>query len=98
MRRPSLQAKWKLHPLGATTMAYRTILVELQPDGSLEVRLRGVRALAQRFDAVVIGMHVMPTPLIPASYGEAAVYLAPELIEAQREASHTIKEEIRSIF
>ena len=71
-------------------MAYRTILVELAGDSGLEPRLRVARSLADRFDAVLVGMHVMPLPFIPASYGEATAYLGPELIEAQRKANREI--------
>ena len=57
-------------------MAYRTILVELAGDSGLEPRLQVARSLADRFQAMLIGMHVMPLPFIPGSYGEAAAYSA----------------------
>jgi nucleotide-binding universal stress UspA family protein len=79
-------------------MAYRTILIELQRNGSMEARLRAARAIAQRSEAVLVGMHVMPSPVIPASFGEAAVYLGPEVIEAQRQASREVKEQVRATF
>jgi hypothetical protein len=58
-------------------MTYRTILVELQRDGLMEGRLRTAKTLGQRFEAVVIGLHVMPTPVVPASFGEAAFVPGP---------------------
>ena len=79
-------------------MAYRTILVELQRNGSMEARLRTARALAQRSEAVLIGMHVMPTPVVPSSFGEAAVYLGPDLMEAQRQASGEVKVGVHETF
>jgi nucleotide-binding universal stress UspA family protein len=79
-------------------MTYRTILVELQRNGSIEARLRAARALAQRFEAVLIGMHVMPVPIISASFGEAGAYLGPEVLEAQRQASREVKEQVRDLF
>jgi nucleotide-binding universal stress UspA family protein len=76
----------------------RTILVELADDSGLEPRLRVARTLAGRFDAVLIGMHVMPPPFVPASSGEAAAYLGPELIEAQRKANREIAERVQALF
>lgn len=58
-------------------MAYRTMLVEVAGDSALEARLRVARSLADRFQAVLIGLHIMPLPFIPGSYGEAAAYLGP---------------------
>jgi nucleotide-binding universal stress UspA family protein len=77
-------------------MAYRTILVELADDRELAPRLRLARGLAERFDAVLIGMHVMPPPFIP--YGEASAYIGPEFLEAQRRANREIAERIRGVF
>jgi nucleotide-binding universal stress UspA family protein len=79
-------------------MAYRTILVELADDKELEARLRVAQSLADRFDAVLIGMHVMPLPVIPGAYGEAAAYIGPEFIEAQRKANREIAERVQAVF
>jgi nucleotide-binding universal stress UspA family protein len=78
-------------------MGYRTILVEVADDSALESRLQAARTLAGRFDAVLIGMHVMPSPFVPVALGDGA-YLAPELIEAQREGNRQIKEKVAAIF
>ena len=43
-------------------------------------------------------MHVMPAPTIPASFGEAAAYLGPEVMEAQRRASLEVKEQVHDTF
>ena len=56
-------------------MPYCSILVELAGDSGLEPRLQVARSLADRFQATLIGMHAMPLPFIPGSYGEAAVYM-----------------------
>jgi nucleotide-binding universal stress UspA family protein len=79
-------------------MAYRTILVELADDRELEPRLRLARGLAERFDALLIGMHVIPPPFIPVSYGEASAYIGPELLEAQRKANREIAEYVQVVF
>jgi nucleotide-binding universal stress UspA family protein len=77
-------------------MAYRTILIELADDSGLERRLQVGRSLADRFQTTLIGMHVMPPPFIP--YGEAAVYVGPDLIEAQRKANREVAERVRATF
>lgn len=79
-------------------MGCRTILVELADDSGLEPRLQLARGLADRFDAVLIGMHVMPPPFIPASYGEATAYIGPDLLEAQRKANRKIAERVQAVF
>lgn len=75
-------------------MPYRTILVELAGDSGLEPRLQVARSLADRFQATLIGMHVMPLPFIPGSYGEAAVYM----IEPQRKANWEVAEQGQATF
>jgi nucleotide-binding universal stress UspA family protein len=79
-------------------MAYRTILVELADDRELAPRLRVARGLAERFDAVLIGMHVMPPPFVPVSYGEDWAYIRPELLEAQRRANREIAKYVQVTF
>jgi nucleotide-binding universal stress UspA family protein len=79
-------------------MAYRTILMTLTGDSGLEARLQSARTLARRFDAVLVGMHVVPPPFIPIADGDAVTYLVPELIEAQRKANQEVKERIRGAF
>jgi nucleotide-binding universal stress UspA family protein len=79
-------------------MAYRTILVELADDNGLEARLRFARAVANHFDAALIGMHVMPPPFVPAAYGEATAYIGAELLEAQRKANREIAERVQAAF
>lgn len=79
-------------------MGYRTILVEVADDSALEPRLEAARTLAGRFDAVLIGMHVMPSPFIPVAYGDASAYIGPDLIEAQREANRQVKDKVRAVF
>ena len=79
-------------------MAYRTILVELADDRGLEPRLQVAQTLAGRFGAALIGLHVMPPPFIPGAYGEAAAYLGPDLIEAQRAAARETRERVQAAF
>jgi nucleotide-binding universal stress UspA family protein len=78
-------------------MAYRTILVDLADDDRLEPRLQVARGLAERFDAVLVGMHVMLPPYIPVAYGEAAAYVG-DLIEAQRAANQEIRDRVQAVF
>ena len=59
-------------------MGYRTILVELQADRSPAARLSVACAMARRFDAHLIGLHVAPEPYVPVLWeGGGAVYLGP---------------------
>ena len=44
-------------------MSYRTILVDLSDELPMGLRLELAKSLALRFQATVIGMHVMPQPL-----------------------------------
>jgi hypothetical protein len=44
-------------------MSNCAILVEVAGDSGLEPRLRAARILANRFNATLIGMQVMPLPL-----------------------------------
>jgi nucleotide-binding universal stress UspA family protein len=79
-------------------MAYRTILVEVADDPGLEPRLRVARALAGRFDAVLSGLHVMPTPFVPVALGEGSASLTVDLIEAQRAAHRQIRDQVEGAF
>ena len=79
-------------------MGCHTILVELADDSGLASRLQVARTLADRCDAVLIGMHVTPPPFIPAAYGEATAYIGPQLIEAQRKANREIAERVQAVF
>ena len=79
-------------------MSYRTLLVLVADDARLDDRLSTARTLAQRFGAHVIGLHVMPLPVVPLGYGEAAAYVGPEIIEAQRAAAAETAERLRRRF
>ena len=79
-------------------MSYRTLLVLVADDPRLDDRLSTARTLAQRFGAHVIGLHVMPLPVVPLGYGEAAAYVGPEIIEAQRAAATETAERLRRRF
>ena len=64
-------------------MTYRTILVDLTADGPVEARLDVARSLASRFDAVLVGVHVVPklfTPL-PIWEGGGSVTSCPRLLK-----------------
>jgi len=78
-------------------MTYRTILVVIADDDALESRLQIGCALANRFGAVLIGMHVIP-PIVADYYDEGAGYIGPELIEAQREANRRVNEQVCAKF
>lgn len=80
-------------------MSYRTILVELQPDRSPATRLSTAHAVAQRFEARLIGFHALPVPFVPALWeGGGAVYVGPELIEAQTKAIQDSRDRVRALF
>ena len=81
-------------------MTYCTILVDLTADGPVEARLDVARSLAARFDAVLVGVHVVPelfTPL-PIWEGGGSVYIRPEVIEAQRKVNQEAKDRVRAAF
>ena len=80
-------------------MSYRTIVVELQADRFPAARLTAARALAQRFGASLVGMHVMPPPFVPALWeGGGAVYLGPEIIATQTKAIQETKQRVKALF
>ena len=80
-------------------MTYRTIIVELQADRFPAARLTAARALAQRFGATLVGMHVMPPPFVPALWeGGGAVYFGPEIIATQTKAIQETKQRVKALF
>ena len=80
-------------------MPYRTILVELAAGGRVEARLRAAHALARRFDATLVGMHVVPAALEPpVMQGLAEACLGREMVEAVRRAELTTRERVRAAF
>lgn len=79
-------------------MSYRTIMLVVDDDPGLAGRFACARLLARRFDAFVRGVHVVPLPIVPVGYGEAAAYVGPELIEAQRRAGRERAERLRARF
>ncbi|MCX7629125.1 MAG: universal stress protein [Geminicoccaceae bacterium] len=79
-------------------MTYRTIVLQLVDDPSNEARLRAALALAQRFGARLIAVHVTPPPVVPVGYGEGAAYVGPEILEVQREAAKAVAERLEATF
>ena len=80
-------------------MGYRTILVELNSEASVEARLRVARSLAARFGATLAGMRVAAPAIDLAVWaGAAGAYVAPELIEAQRRAEGEAEARVRAAF
>jgi nucleotide-binding universal stress UspA family protein len=80
-------------------MSYRTILVHVADDAGVEARLHAARALAFRFDAVLVGMYVAEPPFVSMGrYGEAAIYLGPEIIEAHRAANREVRDRLEASF
>lgn len=79
-------------------MTYRTLLLQMFEDPGLEHRLATAVALAERFQAHLVGLTVAPPPVMPFGYGEAAAYVGPEIFEAQREANHAIAERLQAAF
>jgi nucleotide-binding universal stress UspA family protein len=80
-------------------MGYRTILVELNSETSVEARLRVARSLAARFGATLVGMRVT-APVIDLAVwaGAGGAYVAPELIEAQQRAEREARDRVRAVF
>jgi nucleotide-binding universal stress UspA family protein len=79
-------------------MTYRTMLLQMFEDPNLDHRLATAVALAERFQAHLVGLTVAPPPVMPFGYGEAAAYVGPEVFEAQREAAHEIAERLHAAF
>jgi nucleotide-binding universal stress UspA family protein len=79
-------------------MAYRTMLVALSGEGGLEARLHAAQALARRFDALLVGMYVVPPPFILIPDGAGVAYAVPEFIEVQRKANQEVKERVQAAF
>jgi nucleotide-binding universal stress UspA family protein len=79
-------------------MGYKTILVHLGDDPPSAARLGLAVALAQGFEAHLVGIAVVPPPLLPPSYGEAVTFVGPELIEAQRAAAREVATRLRAGF
>jgi nucleotide-binding universal stress UspA family protein len=80
-------------------MPYRTILVELAGSGQVEARLHAAHALARRFDATLVGMHVIPSALEPAvMQGLAEACVGREMVEAVRRAELTARGRVRAAF
>jgi nucleotide-binding universal stress UspA family protein len=79
-------------------MAYRTILLELVDDPQNDPRIECGRRLAAQFEAELVGMHVSPPPFVPVGFGEGAVYVGPEIFEAQREANRLVRERVEAAF
>ena len=79
-------------------MAYRTILLELVDDPQNDPRIECGRRLAAQFEAELVGIHVSPPPFIPVGFGEGAVYVGPEIFEAQREANRLVRERVEAAF
>ena len=79
-------------------MAYSTILLELLDDPQNDPRIECGRRLAERFAAELVGIHVSPPPFIPVGFGEGAVYVGPEIFEAQREANRLVRERVEAAF
>ena len=81
-------------------MTYRTILADLTADGPVEARLDVARSLASRFDAVLVGVHVVPELVTPLAIweGGGSVYILPQVMEAQRKIHQEAKERVRAAF
>jgi nucleotide-binding universal stress UspA family protein len=78
-------------------MMYRTILVELNAEAPAEERLEAARALATRFGAMLVGMHVVPPVVLPIGDGGMA-YIPSEALEAQRQVNLKVRERALTVF
>lgn len=80
-------------------MSYRTILADLTTARGAPLCLAAAKSLAQRFDATVTCLHVAATPYVPTVWaGGASVYIAPELIEVQRQAAMAERQRVEAAF
>ena len=79
-------------------MSYRTILLHLDHDPRNGVRLALSLGLARDFGAHLVGLHVTPAPVPPYLYGEAAVTVSADLIEAQRALAAERAAALRAAF
>ena len=79
-------------------MTYRTILVDLTADGPVEARLDVARSLASRFDAVLVGVHVVPELFTPLPIWEGGGSVLPEVFEARHKVDQEAKERVRAAF
>lgn len=79
-------------------MSYRTIVVELQADRSPAARLTAAHAVARRVEANLIGLHVAAPPVMPMIWeGGGAVYIGPELLDAQHKAIEETRERMKAL-
>lgn len=79
-------------------MTYRTILVELNTEEGAKERLAAARSLGARFDAVLVGMHVVPPVALPVAAGGLSAYMPPEVEAAQRQAGLEARDRALSTF
>jgi nucleotide-binding universal stress UspA family protein len=80
-------------------MSYRTILVQVTPEAQPGGHLYIARALARRFDAVLIGVCVSPRTLNPADmYGGLFDEVRPGLLEDSRRASAELRAQAGANF
>lgn len=79
-------------------MSYRTIVVELQADRSPAARLTAARAMARRFEASLVGLHVVAGPVMPTIWeGGGAVYIGAEIIDAQLKAIDETRQRMKAL-
>lgn len=79
-------------------MTYRTIVVDLSTGQPVDARLGVARALAARFGAALVALHVTP-PLEVAGWQDGmSAYLPPEFVEARRRADQEIRNGLRAAF
>ena len=79
-------------------MAYRTTLLHLDHDRRNPVRLELAVRYARDSGAHLIGLHVLPIPVIPYGYGEATVTVRPDIIEQQRALANERAEGLQTAF
>lgn len=79
-------------------MSYRTILVHVGDDRAGTDRVVLAQAVARAHDAHLIGLMVLPPPMLPPAYGEAVSYVGTELIQAQRDAAAEQAARVRAGF
>jgi nucleotide-binding universal stress UspA family protein len=79
-------------------MPIRTILHMLLDDASAAERLTVARAMAERFEASLVALHVTPPALIAVGLAEGAAYIGPELYEVHAAAAARVTERLKQVY
>ncbi len=79
-------------------MPIRTILHMLLDTPHAATQLGLAQALAERFRARLVALHVTPPALVPIGLAEGAAYMGPELYEAHQAAAAIVTERLKQVY